>query len=137
MHLSSSDSCLSFYSFKDPELSEKVNATRGLPLLYISHNAITLQGPSEATIQKAEQIESERLAMPSQKQLETLDALVKQEFGEQEVTQERKRKRKRQKGPNPLSCKKKKVKVDESAGKQSETGKKKRTRKRHKKKNVV
>ena len=91
----------------------------GIPLLYISHNAINLEPPSDASQQSATDTVTNKIS----KSHDSLVALKKSVLGE--VEEKQKKKRKGPKGPNPLSCKKK-AKKD---GSTSEVGKK-RTRKR-------
>lgn len=112
---------------QDPELTEKIRAIPGVPLLFMSHNAINLENPSEASRKVAAGVLDRKLA-PSDEQHKTLVALKRDAFGEKP---EKKRKRKGPKGPNPLSCLKKKRKVVPVAEQSKTTKRKARKRKRN------
>ncbi|XP_074642926.1 rRNA-processing protein UTP23 homolog [Tubulanus polymorphus] len=102
-----------FVATQDSELSEKVRKKGGIPLLYISHNTINLETPSNKSEIKAKTKLDEKLVAPSEHQQERLKQLKILEFGEQEeITKKKKKKRG---GPNPLSCKKKKLKPSATA----------------------
>ena len=116
---------LSALFFQDQELSAKVKKLRKVPLLYISHNTILLEPPSEEIKTKLK--ETRAIPNTSEIQQESLQQL-KEECGVADnVT--KKRKRKGPKGPNPLSCKKRKT-TEAEAG--TTTKRKRKRRKRHK-----
>ncbi|KAI0209595.1 rRNA-processing protein UTP23-like protein [Lamellibrachia satsuma] len=123
----SSDKSRFFIATQDPELTEKIRAIPGVPLLFMSHNAINLENPSEASRKVAAGVLDRKLA-PSDEQHKTLVALKRDAFGEKP---EKKRKRKGPKGPNPLSCLKKKRKVVPVAEQSKTTKRKARKRKRN------
>ena len=89
--------------FQDAELSKQVRKTVGVPLLFISHNAMTLEAPSEKSQQKAEAEIAERLNPVAR-----VKELKKATLGEEEAP--KKKRKKKKSGPNPLSCKKSKKK---------------------------
>ena len=110
-----------FLTFQDPELSDKIRNKAGIPLLFISHNAIMLEAPSEKTKQRASRDVADRMEQDHK----NLIAMKKHVLGEEDKV--KKKKRKGPKGPNPLSCKKAKPKGQSVAdGKVT-----KRKRKRH------
>ncbi|KAK2170927.1 hypothetical protein NP493_1125g00059 [Ridgeia piscesae] len=120
-----------FIATQDPELTEEVRSIAGVPLLFMSHNAINLENPSEASKKVAAGVLDKKLA-PSDEQHKMLVALKQAAFGEKP---EKKRKRKGPKGPNPLSCMKKKRKVIPESEQSKKT--KRKARKRKMKRHVV
>ncbi len=94
----------------------------GIPLLYIAHNTITLERPSDASKMKASQTLTVQLG-PTDYEHKVLAKLKQDEFGDQTKL----RKKKKKKGANPLSCKIKKVK---EGGGVDKTVKDKKRRKR-------
>lgn len=118
-----------FKLFQDKDLSEKVRKLAGVGLLYISHKAINLEAPSDASQQKADCKLTEKLGSGG-REFHVLAALKKASFGEQPM---KKRKKKSFKGPNPLSCKKKKPKPLEPSSQQNTTGEKRKRKRKHKK----
>jgi U3 small nucleolar RNA-associated protein 23 len=93
---------------QDSALTSKVRRLPGSPVIYLKHNAINFEKPSDASNRIAE----EQLAAdvrPKDHEMDTLKSLKRQALGEPEEKPPKK-KRKGPKGPNPLSCKKKKVK---------------------------
>jgi len=128
-----------FIATQDVLLSEKIRKLSGVPLLYISHNAITLEAPSSLSKSTAEHKTKDTL-QPSSCEHANLTALKKIVFGEHPEQTKKKRRRKLN-GPNPLSCKKKKKDARTVLGENSEravvkqSGEKKtrlRHRRRHK-----
>lgn len=119
-----------YFLYQDSELSDKLRNIAGIPLLYISHNAITLEAPSDKSKKSASGAEEGRIA-PSSYQEETLKAIKKSVLGEEETT--KKKKKKKIKGVNPLACKKKTKKPGTNSPKKEGAVGKKRKRKRNKK----
>lgn len=121
-----------FYATKDSELSDNLRKLPGIPLLFLSHHAITLETPSDKSQRKANNLLQERLA-PSQNELARLTELKREKFGEEPAM--KKKKRKGPKGVNPLSCKKKQKKTVQTAGdNDAQSTKRKRIRKRNRSK---
>ncbi|KAL3868901.1 hypothetical protein ACJMK2_041657 [Sinanodonta woodiana] len=94
-----------FLGTQDPELTSIVRSRGGIPLLFISFNAITMEAPSETSKEIAENRVQTMIA-PSDHDQTVIKKLKTETFGEEEV--KKKKKRRGPKGPNPLSCKKKK-----------------------------
>lgn len=92
-------------------MKEIVRSTPGVPLMFISHNAINVEKPSEASVDKTKKILEKKL-LPREIEMESLKKLKSQllENGNGKVVKIHKKKR--AKGPNPLSCKKKTKKTD-------------------------
>ncbi|KAF8764058.1 rRNA-processing protein UTP23 like protein [Argiope bruennichi] len=109
----------------DPQLSSKCRLLPGVPLLYISYNAINLEKPSDLSIGIANKNMKVAVEIP-QEQKKTLQQLKP---AEERVPIRKKRKAK---GPNPLSCKKKKMKPNPKVPMASQTDKAAK-KKRHKK----
>jgi len=120
-----------FIATQDALLSEKVRKLAGVPLLYISHNAIILEAPSDASKSAADSHVKGAL-LPTTSEQTNLAALKKIVFGE-ESSQGKKKRRRKIKGPNPLSCKKKK-KENAGVGKGKSETVEKKSRSRHKRK---
>lgn len=99
----------------------------GVPVLYLRHNAINLEKPSNRNTEAVDLKLQKKLEVPDY-QSSIIKKLKVEAFGEQLVPQ---KKRKKIKGPNPLSCKRKKVKLNEPKVE------KVRKRKRHKRKKSV
>ena len=97
----------------------------------MSHNAINLENPSEASKKVAAGVLDKKLG-PSDEQHKMLVVLKQAAFGEKP---EKKRKRKGPKEPNPLSCLKKKRKVIPESEQSKKT--KRKARKRKKQRHVV
>ncbi|KFM63719.1 rRNA-processing protein UTP23-like protein, partial [Stegodyphus mimosarum] len=114
---------------QDRELSEKVRLIPGIPLLYISHNAINLEKPSVVN-KETIQVKMQEKLKSSDYQNAVLNKLKREIFGNDD---EPKRKKKKIKGPNPLSCKKKK---ERPVAPQNEKTKKRKRHKRSKNKEV-
>lgn len=94
-------------------MKEIVRSTPGVPLMFISHNAINVEKPSEASVDKTKQILEKKL-LPRELEMESLKKLKSQllENGADSGKVVKIHKKKRAKGPNPLSCKKKTIKSD-------------------------
>ena len=107
-------------------MNEQVRDIAGTPILYLSHNSVNLETPSETSKEEAAKKEQERLAPADHQQL-ALKKLKREAFGEEE--EKKKRKAKKIKGANPLSCKKKKKKPGDKVVKKNPM---KKTRKRKK-----
>lgn len=115
-----------FICTQDPELSDLTRARSGVPLILISHSAITIESPADFSKQIANEKLEKNIA-PSEHSLSVIKQLKLDTFGEEEVV--KKKKKKKPKGKNPLSCKKKKKRTDEE--------KKKKRRKKIKKKKLT
>ncbi|XP_067677735.1 rRNA-processing protein UTP23 homolog [Haliotis asinina] len=87
---------------QDPDLTEVSRTKPGIPLLYIAHNTVTIETPSEASKEKAANAMADKLG-PTEYEHNVLKKLKLDEFGEQEMA----KRKKKIKGPNPLSCKSK------------------------------
>ena len=116
------------FFLQDSELSDGIRKLPGVPLLFISHNAITLESPSDKSRRKASGLLDEKMGPASHEQ-SRLEVLKKEVLGE-EVP--KKKKRKGPKGANPLSCQKKKKKPEQSLAQGEGKKKRHRKRKRHK-----
>ncbi|KAK2141198.1 hypothetical protein LSH36_1141g00029 [Paralvinella palmiformis] len=112
---------------QDPQLSDKIRKLTGVPLLYISHNAINIEKPSDASRHKSEEALQDKL-LASKSEQDKIKALKVKVLGQTEP--KNKRKRKGHKEPNPLSCKKKKKTSDDRSSQQEVKRKRKRYRKR-------
>lgn len=115
-----------FICTQDPELSDVIRARSGVPLILLTHNAITIESPAEFSKQIAQE-KLEKIIAPSEHSLSVIKQIKRDTFGEEVVI--KKKKKKKIKGKNPLSCKKKKKRTDEE--------KKKKKRKKIKKKKVT
>ncbi|GBM69058.1 rRNA-processing protein UTP23 [Araneus ventricosus] len=109
----------------DPQLSSKCRLLPGVPLLYISYNAINLEKPSDLSIGIANKNMKVAVEIP-QGQRKTLQQL--KPAGEGVPI----RKKRKAKGPNPLSIKKKKMKPNPNVPTTSQTDK--AAKKQHRKK---
>ncbi|XP_013405029.1 rRNA-processing protein UTP23 homolog [Lingula anatina] len=98
-----------FVATQDQDLQEIARNRKGTPLLYITHNAIILDNPSNKSRHSAERNVANKISLSHHEQ-EQLNRLKRTVFGHDEL---KKRKRKKKKGVNPLSCKKKKTKPKE------------------------
>lgn len=94
----------------------------GVPLLYISYNAINLEKPSDFSIGIANKNMKAAVEIPQEQKKNLL--LLKPT--EESLPMRKKRKAK---GPNPLSCKKKKVKPNPKEPVTSQSDKKKQLKK--------
>lgn len=107
----------------DHELTEKVRDLRKVPLLFVSHNAISIEKPAAMRNRNAQSEPNQSGASQSaagnmqmtEHERKQLNALFKREFPERvkmqrirTKLQRLKDRRKARSGPNPLSCKKKK-----------------------------
>ncbi|GIY31164.1 rRNA-processing protein UTP23 [Caerostris extrusa] len=107
----------------DAQLSMKCRLLPGVPLLYVSYNAINLEKPSDISLGFANKKMKAAIEL-SEQQKATLNKLKPIE---EKIPVRKKRKAK---GPNPLSCKKKKkIKLDPSAPQTVQISKKKRKKK--------
>ncbi|CAG8563120.1 9444_t:CDS:2 [Paraglomus brasilianum] len=88
-------------------LREQLRAIPGVPLIYINRTVLILEPPSNATLEKAREIERLK-TLPSQQEILFLHKANPDATKNDQLPN--KRKLKRPKGPNPLSCKKKKKK---------------------------
>lgn len=81
--------------------------------MFISHNAINVEKPSEASVDKTKKILEKKL-LPRELEMESLKKLKNQllENGPNAGKVGKIHKKKRAKGPNPLSCKKKTTKAN-------------------------
>ncbi len=111
-----------FATLQDAELSDLVRSKPGIPLLFISHNAIVLEAPSEKSKQRAARDLNDKITRGH----DSLTQLKKDVLGEEEPA--KKKKKKGPKGANPLSCKKAKSKP--SGVQEGKVGKRKRKRHR-------
>lgn len=120
---------------QDNELRYKIRNIPGVPLLLLHGNCPTLEKPSGMTQEFIEKSSDEKTLLNSH-EAQTIKVLKREVFGEEEP--KKKKKRKGPKGPNPLSCKKKKVKPQNSFNgvkdKMESEGKKKKKRRKNKKK---
>lgn len=99
--------------------------------MYLHHQALTLQKPSEIAIEASKSVQRQKV-IPVGYQKDVLDTLKRNIFGEIPEIHARKRKRKI-KQPNPLSCKKSKKKSGAVESKKvAETGDEKKNRRKHK-----
>ena len=117
---------------QDAELSKQIRKTVGVPLLFISFHAMTLEAPSVKDQQQAEVEIAERLNPVAR-----VKELKRATLGEEEGQAPPKKKKRKKPGPNPLSVKKSKKKKKNSVksgtgGKIEKTG-----RKRHKRKRIA
>uniref|UniRef100_A0A1I7XU04 rRNA-processing protein UTP23 homolog n=1 Tax=Heterorhabditis bacteriophora TaxID=37862 RepID=A0A1I7XU04_HETBA len=107
-----------FIATEDDSLTDKLRNIAGTPILYIKYNAILLDRVSEVTKKASESAQNEN---------EKIKEIRKALLGEVE----KKKKKRKLKGKNPLSCKKKKMKVEQNVrtGQRTMSGKRKRTKK--------
>ncbi|CAI2348905.1 unnamed protein product [Caenorhabditis sp. 36 PRJEB53466] len=104
---------------QDDELTEKLRAIVGTPIMYIKFKTVLLDNVSEATKAGCAREESE---------IQKLKALKEVVIGKEEVKKKRKKK-----GVNPLSCKKKVMKASVETvrtGERTSSGKRKRSKKK-------
>ncbi|OQV15953.1 putative rRNA-processing protein UTP23-like protein [Hypsibius exemplaris] len=95
-----------FVATKDREMQDRLRKRPRVPLLYLHNKALTLEKPSEKSLQAANTLEQQKL-LPAGHQKAALDEMKKREFGEKPAADAlRKRKRHGPKMPNSLSCKK-------------------------------
>ncbi|KAK3090967.1 hypothetical protein FSP39_016102 [Pinctada imbricata] len=91
---------------QDSTLKEELRGVPGQPLLFIAHNAITMETPAGTSKDSATSQADQRIH-PTEHAKSVLDKLKIETFGEQPVP---KKKKKKHKGKNPLSCLKSKKK---------------------------
>jgi len=131
--LGSANSSRYFVASQDKVLRGKCHRIPGTPVLYLHRSAPTLEKPSQMSSKEASNAVNER--MRSAYQVQKLEAIKKEEFGEENVIQKKKRRRK---GKNPLSClKSKKMKGPAVQPKKDEKERKKRKRVRKRGKDKV
>jgi len=92
-----------FIATQDNNLRIKLRRKVGIPLLYISHNAINMETPSQNSCTTADEKLSQKMKPSKHEHL----PLTQSAIDSSKIV----KKRKKIKGPNPLSCKKKKKKV--------------------------
>ncbi|XP_055351634.1 rRNA-processing protein UTP23 homolog [Paramacrobiotus metropolitanus] len=120
---------------QDLDLQDKLRKKAGVPILYLHHHSLTLEKPSEKSLEVARTRQNEKLE-PSGYQKDVIGEMKKRELGETSASLPPKRKRKGPKQPNPLSCKKsKKDKLVKSLQVEMKVGKSK-GRRRHKRINM-
>jgi U3 small nucleolar RNA-associated protein 23 len=107
------------FATQDDSLLEECREMGGIPLMSIRYKTLILENPSEKSLQETDSITQE---------LEKVQAMKKEIFGEAE--EPKKKKKKGPKKPNPLSVKKKQKVIVGALKKEDE---KKKTRRRKKK----
>ncbi|XP_034172471.1 rRNA-processing protein UTP23 homolog [Osmia lignaria lignaria] len=116
---------------QDRELQDILRKVPGVPILYLHGKAPTLEAPSQANREYAENSHKELGMTAWEKQnMKTL----KEAAGMTEQTEIRLKKKKRKGGPNPLSCLKKKKKPQTETVKNITAKKSNKVQKRKKKK---
>lgn len=120
LHILKNYICMCFYyryivATQDRELQDKLRKVSGVPILYLHGRAPTLESPSEASRQQAENLKKNLgMSIWEKNNIE----LLRKQAG---IVEEIKLKKKRKKGgPNPLSCLKKKKKPETTV--QSKSG---------------
>ncbi|XP_018322313.1 rRNA-processing protein UTP23 homolog [Agrilus planipennis] len=115
------------FATQDRDLQKKLRQTPGVPLLFLHQKTPVLEHPSQASIQKANEIKQQRFSL-SKEEIDKLEK-IKESHGIDTIMEiPRKRKRK---GPNPLSCKKKKTNTKSCSTGEDKDG---NNKKKHKKK---